>query len=119
MAIALVLTVGASLLLNSFVRLLSVDPGFSTKVLAAIIILPNQQYPTPESKVEFFRRLLERVEALPGVESAGDASRSDLGVAARMSRSQFPNLLNHRIDVIVPGRSALICSSARLPIWRM
>jgi putative ABC transport system permease protein len=71
-AIALVLTIGAGLLLNSFARVLKVDPGFSTEhVLASTIVLPSAQYPTPQSKVDFFRRVLERIEALPGVEAAG------------------------------------------------
>jgi putative ABC transport system permease protein len=71
-AIALALTIGAGLLLNSFARVLKVDPGFSADhVLASTIALPSAQYPTPKSKVDFFRRVLERIEAMPGVEAAG------------------------------------------------
>lgn len=71
-ALALILTISATLLLNSFVRLLNVDPGFrADNVLVAIIVLSNSQYPDAQSKLQFFRRLLERVEALPEVDAAG------------------------------------------------
>jgi putative ABC transport system permease protein len=70
-ALALVLTLGASLLLNSFVRLISVDPGFDAdKVVACVVLVPNSQYPRVEAKLEFFRRVIERVKEIPGVESA-------------------------------------------------
>jgi putative ABC transport system permease protein len=71
-ALALALTLGAGLLLNSFVRLMGVDPGFRTNgVLSATIILPRTQYPDASSNVTFFRRVIEQLEATPGVESAG------------------------------------------------
>jgi putative ABC transport system permease protein len=70
-ALALILTMGAGLLLNSFVRLLNVDPGFQPDhVLAAIILPPTSRYPKATAKVEFYRRVVEQVKALPGVESA-------------------------------------------------
>jgi putative ABC transport system permease protein len=71
-ALALILTLWAGLLLNSFVRVSNVDPGFrADHVLAAIIVLPRAQYPDPQSNVTFFRRVVEQVEAMPEVESAG------------------------------------------------
>jgi putative ABC transport system permease protein len=74
-ALALVLVVGAGLLIRSFVRLTSVDPGFRTSgLVAADIVLPQSRYPGGPPKVQFFTTLLERVRAMPGVTSAGAVS---------------------------------------------
>jgi predicted permease len=71
-ALALVLMLGAGLLVRSLSRLQSVPPGFEPKnVFHARISLPDSQYATPEAKAAFFERVLERVRALPGVETAG------------------------------------------------
>ena len=70
-AFTLVLTLGASLLLNSFVRLSNVELGFrADKVLAAVVLPPRSRYPNAKAKIEFYRGVIERVKALPGVESA-------------------------------------------------
>jgi len=69
---SLVLLIGAGLLVRSFVRLESSDPGFrSENVLTAVIPLPITDYPLPSQRMGFERALLERVRALPGVVSAG------------------------------------------------
>jgi len=73
-ALALVLLIGAGLLLNSFVRLTSVDPGFEPSNATVMRIQLGDGYPEPAERAQFFRRLLERVRSLPGVESAGAAS---------------------------------------------
>jgi len=71
LALALILTLSAGLLLNSFVRLTNVDLGFrADQVLAAVVLPPKARYPDVPSKIEFYRRVIERVRALPGVESA-------------------------------------------------
>jgi predicted permease len=71
-AIALSLTLAAGLLLNSFARLTRIDPGFRAEgATAAILVLPRTRYPDVSSNVEFFRRVVERLEAAPGVEAAG------------------------------------------------
>jgi putative ABC transport system permease protein len=70
-AIALVVLVGAGLLLQSFRKLQQVDLGYDTnRVLTASVELPDARYPKPEQAELFFRNLLARVKALPGVESA-------------------------------------------------
>jgi putative ABC transport system permease protein len=69
-ALSLVLLVGAGLLVKSFVRLTEVELGFDpAHVVAADISLPYR-YNTQEKRTEFYRRLLTRVEAMPGVTSA-------------------------------------------------
>ena len=70
-ALAVVLLIGAGLLINSFVRLQQVGTGFEEKnLLTARIDLPNP-YAQPEKKAIFFEQLQERVAALPGVEAVG------------------------------------------------
>lgn len=70
-ALALILTLSAGLLLNSFVRLRSVDLGFQAdRVLAAVLLPANSRYSNAKSKLEFYRRVIEQVRTLPGVESA-------------------------------------------------
>jgi len=71
-AFALVLLVAAGLLLKSFLRLQSVDPGFATdNVLTAQISLPAARYPDPPARRAFWMRLIEAARALPGATSAG------------------------------------------------
>jgi putative ABC transport system permease protein len=71
LSLALVLLIGAGLLIKSLYRLLSVDPGFvADNVLTANISLTDSRYPTPQQKTAFFSELLRRVQALPGVRSA-------------------------------------------------
>jgi putative ABC transport system permease protein len=71
-AMSIVLLVGAALLLRSFARLTSVDPGFRPEhVLAFRVALPNAAYPQDQHRIAFFTRLLEGLDALPEVTSAG------------------------------------------------
>ncbi len=73
-AMSLVLLVGAGLLMRSFVRLLSVDPGFAADRVAALEVHVWGKYRTPEQRRAFFDDTLSRIAALPGVEAAGAAS---------------------------------------------
>jgi predicted permease len=71
-ALALVLLVGAGLLIKSFARLQDVDPGFSSdRVLTAQLALPDRRYPDANARRAFWARLLEKVGTLPGVTAAG------------------------------------------------
>jgi putative ABC transport system permease protein len=70
-ALSLVLLASAGLLMKSFLRLTSVDPGFDPHdVLSLRINLPGTKYPEDAQAIEFFHHLLERVRTLPGVRSA-------------------------------------------------
>ena len=71
-AFALMLLVGAGLLVKSFARLQDVDPGFSTEnVLTAQIALPASRYPDPPAMRAFWERLLDRTRQMPGVSAVG------------------------------------------------
>jgi putative ABC transport system permease protein len=71
-ALALLLLVGAGLMLRSSMRLQQVNPGFEGKNLLTLnIALPRQKYKESQQVNSFFDQLLERVARLPGVESAG------------------------------------------------
>jgi putative ABC transport system permease protein len=89
-AMALVLSVAAGLLVRSFVRLLAVDPGLRTKgVLTMQLTLPWGRYTDGPKRAEFFKSLTQRIEALPGVRSAG-------AIQVLPFRG---NLLNSRVSV--------------------
>jgi putative ABC transport system permease protein len=71
-ALALVLLIGAGLLIRSFYRLQQVNPGFNpSNALAITVSLPGRKYPQPEQRAAFFTQLIEKVSALPGVVAVG------------------------------------------------
>lgn len=79
-ASALMLLVGAGLLIKSFWRLQQVDPGFNPdNALAATVSLPKLKYPEEHQQIAFFQQLLENVRTLPGVQSVGATSMVPLG----------------------------------------
>ena len=78
-ALAVVLLVGAGLLLNSLLRLQRVNPGLDINhLLYAELSLPSSRYPTAENARAFYDELVSRVAALPGVEQASAANRIPL-----------------------------------------
>ncbi|HZN06950.1 MAG TPA: ABC transporter permease [Pyrinomonadaceae bacterium] len=71
-ALALVLLVGAGLLVRSFRRLQSVDPGFNPQNLLTVrVSLPPAKYPEEPKRIDFFKQAVARMKAIPGVEAAG------------------------------------------------
>jgi putative ABC transport system permease protein len=74
-ALALVLLVGAGLMVRSFRQLQQVDPGFDApNVLTMQVALPALKYKTPEDAVAFYDQAVQRLEGLPGVEAAAKVS---------------------------------------------
>jgi len=74
-ALALMLLVGAGLLIRSFVNLTSVSPGFRTSgVVSFEIVLPETRYANGAAKRELYSTLMDGVRALPGVVHAGAVS---------------------------------------------
>ena len=94
-ALAVVLTLGAGLLVRSFRQLVQVDPGFDTHgVLATQIVLSGQKYDSAAQQLAFFDQLAQRAAALPGV----------VGVAA----TTVPPLsgTGYTSDFVIYGRPA-------------
>jgi putative ABC transport system permease protein len=72
LALSIVLLAGAGLTLRTFQALLAVDPGFEPRgVLTMRVVTPAATYPDAAHVAEFYRALLERARALPGVQAAG------------------------------------------------
>jgi putative ABC transport system permease protein len=95
-ALALVLLIGSGLMIRSFARLQSVDPGFdANSLLTARVLLPNLRYGQDPQCKAFFKQLTERVAALPGVRSVGTVSYlpiAGLGAATRFDIEGRPPL---------------------------
>ncbi|MFI5093168.1 MAG: ADOP family duplicated permease [Candidatus Acidiferrales bacterium] len=73
--LAFVLLIGSGLLLKSFVRLQTVDPGFQFKnILTADVSLPNSKYATPAQQIQFFDQVLQRIQAVQSVKEIAAAS---------------------------------------------
>ncbi|MGA9978706.1 MAG: ABC transporter permease [Candidatus Sulfotelmatobacter sp.] len=74
-ALAMVLLVGAGLLMRSFARLTSVSPGFEPNgVVKAMVSLPQFQYSTPQQWTAFATQLMTRLQAAPGMQDSACAA---------------------------------------------
>jgi putative ABC transport system permease protein len=80
MALAVVLLIGAGLMLRTLWSLQRIDLGFNPAgVLTMRIALPQASYPDPAQVVGFYSRLMERIRTVPGVDAAGAARSLPLG----------------------------------------
>ncbi len=94
-ALALVLLVGAGLLVRSFVRILNLNPGLdASRVVTLGLTLPDARYPEADRIHAFYERLLTDLRALPGVRSAGGSSSLLL--------SRLPNSGTLRVEGVAP-----------------
>lgn len=83
LAFALVLLVGAGLLVRSFARLMAVDPGYRTEnILAVHLSLPAAEYESDERVRAFYSEVRRRVGALPGVRASGAVAHLPLASEA-------------------------------------
>jgi predicted permease len=79
-SLALMLSIGAGLLVQAFHKVLNVDPGFRPEnVISYRINLPDVKYPKPEQSIAFFENLVERTRSLPGIKAVGATSAPPLG----------------------------------------
>src|SRR5262249_14955319 len=91
-ALALVLSVGAGLLIRSFVRLLDTSPGFRAEhAVTASVTLPSGRYTTGAQLKAFYRAAVENAAALPGVTAAGAALDRALLTRERRTFSPDPS----------------------------
>jgi putative ABC transport system permease protein len=87
-ALTLLLLTAAGLLLRSFQRLDSVNPGFNTEyILSFDLTLPGVKYRTTEARSQYFASLIDRLRTLPGVEEVGLTSRLPLKQKSGQVRS--------------------------------
>lgn len=85
-ALALILLVGAGLMIKSFLRLRATDPGFDARnVLTMRLSLPPSKYPGKEQYGQFADRMIARAAELPGVQSAAMSGGLPLGRASETS----------------------------------
>jgi putative ABC transport system permease protein len=92
-ALSLMLLVGASLMIRTFLAMQDVDIGFrADRLLTMRVPLSEQRYPDPQRRAAFFQELLERVSVIPGVKAVG------------LNTSVHP-LGNWRLPVEVTGSS--------------
>ena len=74
-AVGFLLLVGSGLAVRSFQRLAAVDPGFDpVDVLTFALALPPRDYDTPDSRLSFYRQVVERLHVLPGAVGAASSS---------------------------------------------
>jgi putative ABC transport system permease protein len=86
-AAALVLVVGAGLLVRSFILIQRVDPGFNREHVAALQLFASPRIETPQKRIAFFQQALDRMRALPGVVAAGGVSAMPFGEARVIARA--------------------------------
>ncbi|MGH9937561.1 MAG: ABC transporter permease, partial [Blastocatellia bacterium] len=110
-AISLVLLAGAGLMIRTLQKVYAVEPGFETANMLTLTFDLNPQDYTERQGREFYRRLLERAAAIPGVKAAGLASILPLGwgtnsreviIAGQQPRpDSLPLIVDH--NVVTPG----------------
>jgi putative ABC transport system permease protein len=111
-AVALILLVGAGLMVKSLYRLLAVDPGFKTdRLLTMEMDLRTAQYAKDPAILNFWQQTLDRVRALPGVEGAGlgtvvpltnSHSRSDITIEG-MPEAKPGSAPHPDVHIVSPG----------------
>jgi putative ABC transport system permease protein len=100
-ALALVLSIGAGLLGRSLVRLQQVDPGFNPeRLLTFSLNLPQARYTGTDASRAFYTQLLERLSAVPGVQSAA------VGVSLPPDQVTVTDNFTAEGRVYAPGESA-------------
>ena len=119
-SLALMLMVGAGLLIRSALLVSHVDPGFDTSnVMVGRVGLPDPGYHDPVLARQTFERLIDAAAALPGVESVAVVSRAPLagggssnGLLAEGKPFDMANLVDSQLQIVSPS----YLSTARVPL---
>ena len=111
-ALSVMLLAGAGLLFRTLVGLQAVDPGLNpSRILTFSVLIPGARYREPVQRTQFFRTALERIEQLPGVESAsavsflpfnGMSAGTDVTIAGRPPMKPGEELVA-TIRTVMPG----------------
>jgi putative ABC transport system permease protein len=112
MALALALLVGAGLMIRSFLRLQTTDPGFNPQNLLTMrLLLVTGKYPMSEKvgdyrrkAVEFFQEAVRRIEAVPGVQQASNVSMLPLNRGQALTNFGMPVLFDNNPEVEISSR---------------
>jgi putative ABC transport system permease protein len=118
-ALSFVLFIGAGLLVKSFHQLTAIQPGFDAQgVLTARVALPLDQYQSVDLQRAFFQRLVEKLQVLPGVTSAGATASIPMRGNVMMSTVQVEgqpptdfgvaNVPIARVNSVTPGYFAAL-----------
>lgn len=112
-ALAMVLAVGAGLLVNSFVRVINVPPGFDPeRVLTLQLDLPQARYPETAMHRAFYDQLLESIREIPAVEAVGMVNTVPLGgttisagfqIDGRPAPTSYDDYTMAQVRVVSPG----------------
>ena len=107
-ALTMILLVASGLLVRSFTKLTSVQPGVVTRGrLTFGVNLPTAHYPRPEQWVSFYEEAQRRLEALPGVKAvamtslipvSGDVSVWSLGIKGQLNSSSLPSAMYYLVS---------------------
>ena len=121
--LSLVLLFGAGLMIRSFQQLQRVNPGFdSQNVMTMTLAVARSKFPSPPQQTTFYQQVLERVRALPGVQSAGvvdnvpldgNGSHQPIAIAGRPALAMADQ---PEVDVRIASPGYM--SSMRIPIVR-
>jgi putative ABC transport system permease protein len=119
-ALSMVLLIGSGLLIRSFERLRTVEPGFDAKnVLTAQTFLPPSSYALSAQRIAFYQDALQRLQSIPGVESAAISTALPVlpthGTPARFEGQPEVDL-GHRPVVLIESISPDYARAMGVPI---
>ena len=122
-AVAVILLIGAGLLIRSLIQLQNTNPGFDARnVLTMRVDLPRQKYETPDKAANFFTQLETRVGNLPGVENVGFVT--ELPLSGQPNDMPFtvegrpPVAINDAFDADFRRVNQQYLSALRIPLMR-
>src|SRR5205814_1124877 len=120
-AVSFVLLIGAGLLINSFIHLRNLDPGFRVDHLLTMkVVLPELKYPDKQRRAPFYDEVLRRVASLPGVQSvafAGNLPFTYSGDSINISIEGRPDPApDQRPDVVTRVVSSGYFSTMGIPL---
>jgi predicted permease len=117
-ALALVLLVGAGLLIRTLAQLQAVNPGFDPRnVIAMVVGAPPARYPQPAQRVRVFEEIIRRVRAVPGVDSVATTDNLPLTGGSTQPvaiEGEAPRPLSEQPEVAVRSMSPAYISTVRM-----
>jgi len=117
-ALALVLLVGAGLLVRTLMQLQAVNPGFDPRhVITMAVGAPPTRYPQPEQRVRVFDEIVRRVRAVPGVDSVATTDNIPLTGGSTQPiaiEGETPRPLSEQPEVAVRMMSPNYVSTLRM-----